>query len=383
MPAPADAVFTGFTHSQTLAEQSLAPVRRLRQEGLLRRVACVTWDTPETDAYAGWIEDLGDVDLTRVPQPAVSGTGNQRGVVYQVENLRAALALVEGDDTLVLKLRPDFLADAGFLRDKIASFESWSKVPARSIFGVAMPKPVFSGKIWLPWADSNQPFFYEDAAFLGRKCDVRKLVTQLSVQDVQTLGEAACGPFAHVVRYAKLFQADYPLFARYLREYRFFANDIELRMKLVQYLLDDGFFWHVLIAHAWVLHTHFHVDCGHQGELRFYANAVNKQADWSDLATLKIANPYDNVESWRTGAKAGEATRSVQRVYGRLVDDSWQHALFTKDLPDFPRKTPVGLLQNIAACRDNRLREIESNFYRGLAKVHAAHFGAKLAAAAG
>jgi hypothetical protein len=380
---PTDAVITGFAHSRVLAERSLAPARQLRQKGLLRRVACVTWDTPETNAYAQWIEDFGDVELTRVPQPAVGGTSNQRGVVFQVENLRAALALVAGDDDLVLKLRPDFVADAAFLRSKIASFDAWSALPARSVFGITMPKPIFSGKIWLPWADSNQPFFYEDAAFLGRKRDLQRLVTQLTAQDMQTLGDATCGSFAHVVRYAKLFLADYPLFARYLRDYHFFANDFDYRRKLVPCLLNDGFFWHVLIAHAWILHSHFHVDAGQQGELRFYANTVNRQANWSNLETLKLANPYDYVEMWRAGTMAGEAFRSVQRAHGRLVDDAWQNALFTKHLPDFPRKTLVRLLQNIAGCRDGRLRGIEGDFYCGLARLHATHFDASLAAKAG
>ncbi len=382
MAPPTDAVITGFAHSRTLAEQSLASVRQLRQEGLLRRVACVTWDTPETDTYAGWIEDLGDVELARVRPPAVGGTLNQRGVVFQVETLRAALTLVANGDDLVLKLRPDFVADAAFLRSKIQSFDAWSALPARSVFGVTMPKPVLGRKIWLPWADSNRPFFYEDAAFLGRKRDLQRLVTRLTAHDVQTLGDDTCKSFAHVVRYARPFLGDYPLFARVLRDYRFFVDDFDYRQKLVPYLLNDGFFWHVLMAHAWILHSHFHVDAGQQGELRFYANTVNRQADWSNLATLNVANPYDDLEMWRAGTGAGEATGSVQRAYGRLVDDAWQHALFTKQLPDFPRNTLVRLLENIADCGDGRLNKIEGDFYRGLTELHRAYFRANVAAAA-
>jgi hypothetical protein len=382
MARPTDAVITGFAHSRVLAEQSLASVRQLRQEGLLRRVACVTWDTPETHAYAGWVEDLGDVELARVPQPAADGTSNQRGVVFQVENLRAALTLVADGDDLVLKLRPDFVADAAFLRSKVQTFDVWSALPARSIFGVTMPKPVLGSKIWLPWADSNQPFFYEDAAFLGRKRDLQRLVTRLTGNDAQTLGDDTCKSFAHVVRYAKPFLGDYPLFARYLRDYRFFADDLDYRLKLVPYLLNDGFFWHMLMAHAWVLHSHFHVDAGQQGELRFYANTVNRQADWSNFATLNVANPYDKLEMWRTGTRSGEATGSVQRAYGRLVDDAWQRALFTRQLPDFPRKTLVRLLENIAGRRDDRLSKIEGDFYRGLKELHVTYFRANVAAAA-
>lgn len=381
MAGPAEAVFTGFAHSKALAEASLASARQLHREGLLRRVSCVTWDTAETDAYAEWIGDLDDVELTRVPQPVVNGISNQRGVPFQIENLRAALAQVAGDDTLVLKLRPDFVADTEFLRGKIASFDTWSGLPARSIFGIAMPRAGFRSKIWLPWADSNQPFFYEDAAFLGRKGDLRLLLTSLSERDVQILGDASCGSFAHVVRYAKPFLTRYPLFARYLRDYHYFINDIPYRMKLVSYALQSGFFWHVLIAHSWILYSHFHIDAGQQGELRFYANTVNREADWANVATLNLANPYDDLEVWRNGTRPGEATRSVQRVYGRLVDDSWQHMLFTRELPDFPHDTLVRVLQNIAACRPGQFTGIEGDFYRGLAKLHAAHFESNIAAA--
>ena len=53
------------------------------------------------------------------------------------------------------------------------------------------------------------------------------------------------------------------------------------RRRLVPYLVDNGFYWHVLIAHAWIMHSHFHVDIGARGDLAFYANAVNREADWS------------------------------------------------------------------------------------------------------
>lgn len=92
MSRPVDAIVTGFAKSPALAVASLAPLRRLRQEGVLRSIVCVTWDGPDVDDYVDWIDTMGDVSIERVPQPEVSGTPNQRGVVYQVENLRAALA---------------------------------------------------------------------------------------------------------------------------------------------------------------------------------------------------------------------------------------------------------------------------------------------------
>src|ERR1700754_5123510 len=92
MTRTTDAVVTGFAKSRALAEASLAPLRRMRQEGLLRNVVCVTWDSPALDAYAQWIAGLEGVALQRGPEPQASGTGNQRGVVYQIEALRAGLS---------------------------------------------------------------------------------------------------------------------------------------------------------------------------------------------------------------------------------------------------------------------------------------------------
>ncbi|HEX4861788.1 MAG TPA: hypothetical protein VFV07_11165 [Rhizomicrobium sp.] len=375
MQRKADAIVTGFAKSRELAELSLVPLLRLRQENVLRRVVCVTWDTPEIDAYAGWVENLPGVTLARVPQPQTSGTGNQRGIVYQTESLRAALSLLPQDGEVTLKSRPDYVFDTAFLRRKIAAFDSWSTTPPRAIFGVVMPKPVLQSRIWIPWADSNQPFYYEDAAFIGARRDLHRLVTQLTAQDVATLGDETCGSFVHAVRYAKPFLGDYPLFQRYLREYRYFASALEYRRKLVQHIVNDGFFWHMLIAHAWILHSHFHVDAGEQGELRFYSNNANRDvdADWTDPAALNLANPYDHLQQWRAWSRPGQAYPGIYRPYGRLLDDAWQRAFFTAELSDFPRATLVRILQNVASCRDGRLEKIEDDFYRGLADFHRVH----------
>jgi len=373
---PADALVTGFVKSPALLEQSLAPLRALRFDGVIRHIHYVTWDSPELDAWLAPLALMGDVKLTRVPQPDASGNANQRGVIYQVRNLQAGLDLVSDQDGLVLKSRPDVIASAPLLRDKIVNFDRLcAPVPTMAPNGVAMPKPVLAGKIWIPWADSNQPFFYEDAIFLGKLRDIRKLVTPLDPADHALLGQADCGSYAHVVRFAKIFRAHWPLFDGYLRHYDCFVNDLSYRMKLLPEILDNGFFWHVLIAHAWILYSQFHVDSGAPNALRFYANNVNQGADWSRPETLKLANPYDDIDSWRRDTRAGEATHSVRRVYGRLVDDAWQTALFTKPLPDFPTDMLAGLMANAAGCRDGRLAEIEQDFYDGLDKFYRAYWG--------
>lgn len=367
----ADAVITGFAKSRALAEASLAPLKLMQQENLLRNIVCVTWDSAEIDSYAEWIGAMEGVTLSRVKQPQADGTGNQRGIVYQIEALRAALSLLPKDSAMTLKSRPDFVFDADFLRRKLRTARDWSALPPNSVFGVAMPKPVLASRIWLPWADSNQPFYYEDAAFLGATRDVVKLVTELTSEDMSGLGDDRSGSFVHVVRYAKLFLKSYPIFAPYLRNYRYFASDIEYRRELLPHVLVDGFFWHLLIAHAWIMRMHFHVDAGRQGDLRFYSNTVNPGADWSRIETLRLANPYDRIEEWRTGAQPGKAYPSVQRFYGRLVDDAWQDALFTQVLADFPRAMLTRIVENVAGCRDGRFHDIENKFYAGLANLYA------------
>lgn len=368
MTARADAIVTGFVQSPVLLERSLAPLRELKQAQVLRDIHYVTWDTPEIDAHVAPLAKMPDIHLVRVPQPSIEGCAEQRGLIYQIRNLDNALALIAEEDTVVLKLRPDFVACADFLRDKIITFGDWSAVPAENTaLGIAMPKPVLRDKIWIPWADSNQPFFYEDGAFMGRKRDLRKLVTEVSPHDLGVLSDPDCGWYAHVVRYARIFLPQYPLFARYLRDYRFFVNDLEYRLKQLTRTLQDGFFWHMLIAHAWILHTQFHVDIGEQGDINFYPNNANRNVDWSRPETLRVAPPYDHVSAWRAGTRPTAAMPSVQRSYGRLMDDAWQTALFTRTRPDLPRETLIGLIENVAQCGDGRLNEIEAEFYQKLA----------------
>ena len=365
-----DAIVTGFAKSRQLTERSLAPLRSLHRNGVLRRIICVTWDSPEIDEYAGWIGDMAGVSLVRIPQPDISGTPNQRGIAYQIETLRAGLESLSGDADLVLKSRPDFIFDPEFLKRKIETYDTWSKVPIQSVFGIKMPSASLQNKIWIPWADSNQPFYFEDATFLGSEHDIQRLVTALSGSDKEILGDEICGSFVHVVRYARIFLTNYPLFSRYLDEYRCFVNDMEYRRKLMAHILNDGFFWHLLIAHAWILQSQFHVDAGNGSELIFYSNRLNPSADWSKLDTLKLANPYDHLGAWRAGARPGEAMPSVLRIYGRLVGDEWQQSLFSKPLPDFPRSTLINILENIAAGADGRLREMEYDFYERLEKIY-------------
>jgi hypothetical protein len=373
MQRAVDVVVTGFTKSPVLPAKSLAPLRRLQQDGMVRHIHCVTWDSPQIDAYAAALGDVPGVTVTRLPQPETCGNGNQRGLVYQLRNLEAGLALLPREkDALVLKWRPDFVAEHAFLRDKLLDFENWSAVPDSTCFGVKMPPALFGNRLWLPWADSNSPFFFEDAVFLGTQRDVANMVTPVTPGDLEILGDAACGSYAHVVRYAKPFLPRYPLLGNYLRHFRYFRHDVKYRHELLPFMIHNGFFWHLLVANAWVLHSQFHVDSGAPGDLAFYANAVNRRADWSDFSGLQVSSPYDDIAQWRAGSKAGLAVPSISRAFGRLVDDGWQKALLTGGTPDMPQGTLAPLMENIARCRDGRLAGIEAEFYQGVERIYRA-----------
>ena len=356
MSRPIDAIVTGFTKNAALCEKSLAPLR-----ALIRAIHCVTLDSPELDGFVAPLAAMEDVHLVRVKQPMVA-RGPQAGVQYQVANLDVALALIAERDALVVKSRPDFVFSTDFLRRKLTGFDTLCAVPRQQrAFGVAMPKPVFHRKLWIP-------FFYEDGAFIGLKRDLAHLVTRdveawfAPLQDPED-----CGSFAHAVRYASPFLMRYPIFRRYLAEYSAFVNDQDYRKSLIATMIEDGFFWHLVVAHAWILHTAFHIDCCDPGELAFYPNTSNVGANWSSLESLRLGNPYDDVAAWRRGTRGGlDMLTAVSRDYGRLLDDSWPRALFTTVLPDFPVTLLQQIARGVAAYSTGVLKDVEEAFYTKL-----------------
>ena len=178
MDRPVVAVVTGFTKSTELAEISLAPLRVLKLDGLIDRILAVTWDSAELNPFVAPLAAMDDVELVRVPQPKLAEGRYQNGAIYQIRNLQAALALVPEEDALIFKTRPDFVAREDFLADKIEGFERYcAPSELEKTIGVDMPASPFARKVWLPWADSNQPFFYEDGAFMGLKQDVAQLAS--------------------------------------------------------------------------------------------------------------------------------------------------------------------------------------------------------------
>ncbi len=382
MTRPTDAVVIGFTKNTELCRRAFEPLLDLRQQGVLRDIHYVTWDSAEIDEFVVPVNALGGVQIARVPQPVASGNRNQRGIVYQTRNLEAAFARVVEPDALLVKLRPDFIFRTGFLKTKLQGFDRLcTRSAAATIHKVTLPPSPFDRKIWIAWADANQPFFHDDAAFIGLKSDLLKLIGDDVESRLPLLEDLSCGSLVHVLRYAPAFLPLYPMFGRYIAEYGGFINDMDYRRKLMTALLVDNFFWHLLVAHAWILYTSFHIDCGRAGDIAFYPNTINAGANWTDLSSIKLAPPFDHVDKWRTGTKAGsEAIPALMRLYGRLMDEAWPRALFTKPMSDLPDTTIAALMRGVAHYRTGHLARIEDAFYEKLATFRREHRPLKQAA---
>jgi len=380
MSRPAIALVTGFTRNGELCRRSFAPLRELKRRGLLDRILAVTWDSPSLDAMVAPIAAMPDVELVRLAQPQLEQRATdapyRKGIGLQLRNLEAALALVPETDALILKTRPDFLIDTEFLAGKIADFD---RLCAPSLlpysFGADMPDSPFDMKIWLPWADSNQPFFYEDGVFMGLKRDVAQLADRRAESYLLDLeDDAAYSWLVHVVRFLTPFIDDYPIFDRYLRDFGCFPKVFDARVDMMRAVSDDAFYWYLVIAHAWILATSFHVDCGAEGQLGLYTQLWNSNADWSKFETLQPSPPYNDVAGWREGQRPGGVTMSALRAFGRLMDDDWQHALFTRPVLDDLQPDAIrGVLASVMAHPQGVLAEAEENFYAALKRVCAAH----------
>jgi hypothetical protein len=161
-----------------------------------------------------------------------------------------------------------------------------------------------------------------------------------------------------------------PIFARYLREYRYFPNDMEYRRKLIPLLTQEAFFWHLAIAHACVLAACFHVDCGEQGDLSLYPNIWNADANWSSFGSLKLHPPYDHVDEWRDSVSEGQLVSGVGRLYGKLVDDRWQQAVLAGKVSDMKRAELEATMKHVGLYKKGVLGADEEKFYGTLARLY-------------
>lgn len=350
----------------------MAPLVGLKQDGVIDRIVYVTWDDPALDGYLSPLADCSGVDLVRVKQPVAVGYDDLKGFTYQTANLEAALDLVPEPDALVIRSRPDFIFDRSFLACKILAADYLlepSKLKAPS--GVVLPPSPFTSKIWIPWADGNQPFFFEDGAFIGRRCDVAKLVDREALKIVQAFGDERCPWIVHVMRFIMPFLPDYPIFNRYLQNFKYFVQDEQFRIGMLEQVLTDPFYWHLLIAGAWILANNFHVDCGSSNQLRFYPGRFAKAHYGKPLDQIPIYPPYCSSDVWRSTHYEGLFFASIKRIFARLMNDTWQHSVFAPaGMRDVPYETVSAILAGVAAHGGGALESIENDFYGKLQQYY-------------
>jgi hypothetical protein len=376
MPRSVVAVITGFTKTTALVELSLAPVRRLKASGIIDRILYVTWDDPAIDPYLAPLASMLDVELVRIPQPQVKGIFHEKTFTYQRRNFAAALAMVPDPDALIVKLRPDFIFDDVFLASKIVGFDvlcAPSNLDRR--LGISMPRSPFSNKIWIPWADANQPFFFEDGEFIGLRSDVAQLQPDVVEELIRTCGDAESDWSGHILRYIAPFLDDYPILRRYLAELRYFVKDTDYRDATLGDMVADPYFWCLVVTNAWILATSFHVDCGTDGQMKSYPNRYLAMQGDTPLDRMEPAAPYDAIAEWRKGESPGGMTPCILRKYGRLMDDRWQTSLFTVPvLRDLPRDNLIGILNAVRCYKDGVLNGMEDAFYATMRNLHETHW---------
>lgn len=366
------AIVTGFTAHEPLMRRSFAPLLSLRRAGVIDRILYVTWDTSANDAYVAPAREWPEVELVRVPEPKVRGGTHRAGFVYQSRNITAALNLVEDPQELVLKTRPDFLFDEAFLANKIASFDRWRIAPDFSHhIPVAMPPSPYQARIWVPWADASAPFYFEDATFMGLASDLAKLVDPLADELVMYCGDYESINVAHVIRHIVPFLTDYPIFQRYVRDFHLFRIDLDYRHKLSPLAANDPFFWHMVMANAWILATSYHVDCGRQGQLRLIMSADARQHADLPIDDIPDGTVYHDVDILRRLEQPGTFLPLLVRPGGRLMDDDWQFRLFDGPVEQgFTYENQLLILNNLNRYHTGLLKGFEEAFYDSLEELY-------------
>ncbi len=372
MNRPVVAIVTGLVRNEVLMHASFAPLLELKRRGLIQRIIYVTWDNPEFDSVLAPLAADTAIELVRETEPQLNAPAHAKGFLYQQQNLKTALARVDDPETLIVKLRPDFVFDIAFLAGKILPFD-YLCAPStlHERIGIPMPPSPFKAKIWSPWGDANLPFFIEDGAYIGLRCDFDKLVPDVAVEQVLKYGDEHSTWIVNFARFGNPFVPDFPIFDRYVRQMHLFVQDFEYRKKMLAVVLQDPFFWHLLIANAWVLATSFHIDCGYPGQLRFYPRKFAATFEPRMLDEGATYPPYDAIESWRAGQMPGGIMGCVSRPFARILDDSWQTALFTCPVPrDITVANRTSVLHNLLQYRTGVLKEAEASFYQTLKQFY-------------
>src|SRR6185437_6314758 len=103
---------------------------------------------------------------------------------------------------------------------------------------------------------------------------------------------------------------------------RVYVQDMNYRRRQIASVFQDPFFWHLVIANAWILADSFHVDCGYPGQIVFLPpEGADDKTAGTPFAQVPSRMPYNSIDTWRAGQKPGSITNSIARLFGRLMDD--------------------------------------------------------------
>jgi hypothetical protein len=342
-----------------------APLRSLQTKGVIDRIIYVTWDAANIDAAIAPVLDMPGVELVRIPQPTIAGPAHVQSFTYQRRCFDEGLRLIDDPDALILKLRPDFIFEEAFLAAKILAFDFFcAPVERLGTHRSLLPPSPFSARIWIPWADASQPFFYEDGISLGKRADVALLLAPQTEELIRSSGDPDSHWIVHVMRYIHPFLKSYPILQAYLDEFDVFVMDYDYRVQTMPSVSIDLYFWHLVVAHAWILANSFHVDCGHTGQMKFYPNSHYAKQTTRNLDQIETCSPYNAVHDWRASTQPGGIHACISRSFGRLVDDCWQTELFTAPaLRDLTAKNLEGIMERVRDYSDGALDKLEAGFY--------------------
>ena len=188
-------------------------------------------------------------------------------------------------------------------------------------FDVVMPSSPFAAKLWIPRADA------ESAAALRRGGVYRSQMRRREAGGSRRARSSGIGSadgthlflVRHVARYAAVFAPRYPIFDNYIRNFRYFINDSGYRMAMMPLALQKTFFLRSS-PNAWIPATSFHVDCGGPGELTFYANGTDRDAD-RGRRRISIHRPMPMSPTGARHRRRGACCQARSRMHARLVDD--------------------------------------------------------------
>ena len=191
--------------------------------------------------------------VTRVPQPVAHGTPYQKTIVYQIHNLAAALPLIAEDDTIVLKSRPDFVAECRLparqdrefrprLRDRNRS-RAVRRCKCRSRSSRARSgRP---GRIQTSRSSTKMLRSWAGRTILS------KLTMPVKRADLDMLGVEPCYHYYHIVRFAKTVPASpIRMFKGYLENYRYITNNMPYRSKLIPHFVKKRRIFHFSVDRA-------------------------------------------------------------------------------------------------------------------------------------